>query len=175
MFKKVVSLCLSTAMAVSLGFVAGAEMPKEEHDFNSKDCKSICAVKSNFKNLLAKEIELIHLLMKSFESDIAALSGASEALKDSKIRETVLRNILKEKSSGKSAHSKEDLKAASGLASDEKVGEFTVTRLIKPVERKLTATVLELQTAADKLEKLKNNLDESVEGKCICLDDITDL
>lgn len=172
MFKKVVSLCLSAAVAVSMGVVARAEMPGRE-DFSAKDCRSICAVKSNFKNLLDKKIELIHLLMKNFEPDIAALSGASEALKDPRIRETVLRNILKEKSSGKSAHSKEDLKAASGLASDENVGEFAVTRLIKPVERKLTAAVLELQSAADKLEKLKNNLDESVEGKCICLDDIT--
>ena len=175
MFKKVVSLCLSAAAAMSVGVVVGAEVPKEEYDFNQQDCRSVCAMKNNFEAFLDKKVEIIDLLIKSFGFDLRELSKVMKVLTDENKRKAVLEEILKEKSSGKSEHSKEDLKAAAGLASNENVGEFAAKRVIKPVNKVFTEAVLELQARVDKFNEVKNKLDEAVEEKCICPGDVTGL
>lgn len=53
MFKKVVSFCLSAAVAMSLGVVAGAEMPK----YNGEGCETLCRETRQEEYDLRKEIE----------------------------------------------------------------------------------------------------------------------
>ncbi len=56
MFKKVVSLCLSTAVAMSLGVVAGAEMPKLE-TFSKEQCEVKCKEIGDLEENLKNKIE----------------------------------------------------------------------------------------------------------------------
>lgn len=90
MFKKVASLCLSTAMAVSLGFVARAEFPKP---YSKEDCVRSCKELQKNEFVLWQILERLNNEKSALAEFLGHLERTQKVLKNPKLRKETLNNM----------------------------------------------------------------------------------
>lgn len=90
MFKKVASLCLSTAMAVSLGFIARAEFPKP---YSEEDCVRSCKELQKNEFTFWQIIERLNNEKSAVAEFLGYLERTKKVLKNPKLREKALNNM----------------------------------------------------------------------------------
>lgn len=90
MFKKVVSFCLSAAVAVSLGFIARAEFPKP---YSEEDCVRSCKELQKNEFTFWQIIERLNNEKSAVAEFLGHLERTQKVLKSPKLRKEALNNM----------------------------------------------------------------------------------
>ncbi len=150
MFKKVASLCLSTAMAVSLGFVARAEFPKP---YSEEDCVRSCKELQKNEFTFWQILERLNNEKSALAEFLDYLERTQKVLKNQKLREEALNNM---KSQFDEDKSKKD--STADLLKNDNVGKFfgeNINIMIGPLKENIKLFDKQISNAKNASESIR--------------------
>lgn len=148
MFKKVASLCLSTAMAVSLGFIARAEFPKP---YSEEDCVRSCKELQKNEFTFWQIIERLNNEKSAVAEFLGYLERTKKVLKNPKLREKALNNM-------KLQFDEEKNDKTTDLLGNGNVGKFfeeNINIMIDPLKKNMKLFDKQISNAKNASESIR--------------------